>query len=42
MILSRSDPGEEGTMVGSVLLKSSTQIRIVFEKKENIEDGTWR
>ncbi|KAF8335696.1 P-loop containing nucleoside triphosphate hydrolase protein [Cantharellus anzutake] len=42
VILSRSHPSEDGAIVGTVLLKTSTQIRIVFDKKEDIEDGTWR
>jgi hypothetical protein len=43
VLVSREHPHALGTIVGSVVSKSATQIRVAFDKKEPIlQEGGWR
>ena len=43
ILISQKHPHEAGTIVGSVVSKTATQIRVAFDQKyRHLEDGVWR
>ncbi|KAF8305833.1 P-loop containing nucleoside triphosphate hydrolase protein, partial [Clavulina sp. PMI_390] len=42
VILSREDPLTEDVKLGSVIGKSTTQLRVVFQQRFDIDSGLWR
>jgi len=42
IMVSEKHPHEPGTIIGSIVSKTSTQLRIAFDRKEDIDEGVWR